>query len=46
MGGDIQRSLCGVKASDNLEAGLIDGALGFLGILKRNANLRTRISAD
>lgn len=44
MGGDIQGSFCRVKASDDLQAGLIHGAFRSFSILKRDTNLKARIS--
>ena len=44
MGGNIQGSFCRVKASDDLQAGLIHSTFWFFSVLERNTDLKAWIS--
>lgn len=44
VGGNIQGSFCRVKASDDLQAGLIHSTFWFFSVLERNTDLKAWIS--
>lgn len=45
VGRDVERALRGVQAPDDVEAGLVDGALGLLGVFERHADLVAELGA-
>jgi hypothetical protein len=42
---DVERSLGGVQTLDDTQAGFINGAFGFLGILERDTDLVPKFRA-
>lgn len=42
---DVERPLARVQALDDVQAGLVDGALGFLGVFERDADLVAQLGS-